>query len=286
MRFSERQGFKQVKSSIQLDSIDQDLRNALWDHFVLYIFKRGFHFHTFGLHTDVNLEQWVRPYLTNLWHNLLKESIDTCPIDDYDRLYRDLRVRILEGRWLDVYDLVDFTSQYFKDDKFDENINQVLERELSGFRLIEHVLCPITDNKQTEAIESALKATSKMSGINKHLQTALEMLSDRKAPDHRNSIKEAISAVEGICQIIAKDPKAELSRALKVVETKMPIHEALKRTFLSMYGYTSDSDEIRHAMLYLSTLHLEDSLYFLVVCSAFISYLLSKCERYKIPLKM
>ncbi len=286
MKFSERQGLSKVKSTIQLDYVDQALRNAIWDHYSIYVFKRGFRFETFGIETTVHLEQWVRPYFSSLWHRLLKEPIDTCPIDHYDRLYNDLRDKIQKGNWIDVYDLIEFTSQYFEDDDFDSSINQVLERELSGYRLISHTMSPITDKQQAASIESAIGATSKYKGVNRHLITALKLLSDRKNPDHRNSIKESISAVEGICQLISNDPKAELGKALKIVESKMPIHEALRRTFLAMYGFTSDSSGIRHAMLDIPDLHLEDSLYFLVVCSSFISYLISKCERYKIKISV
>ncbi len=286
MKFSERQGIRKVKANIQINGLDRELRNALWDHYSTHIFRRGFRFETFGIETTTHLENWVRPYFNSLWHSLLKEPIDTCPINNYNRLYNDMRERILNGDWYDVYDLIEFTSQFFQDDDFDSNINSVLERELSGYRLITHIISPITDKQQISAIENALSATSAFSGINKHLTTALEMLSDRKSPDHRNSIKESINAVEGICQLIANDSKAELGKALKVIETKMPIHEAMKKAFLAMYGYTSDSSGIRHAMLELPNLHLEDSLYFLVVCSSFISFLISKCERYKIKMSV
>jgi hypothetical protein len=284
MRFSERQGKRFPRSSIQLDSIDQALRNGLWDHFSFYIFKRGFHFRTYGIETTTLHEEWVRPYFHALWHYLLKEPIDTCPFGDHERLYNHMRELILQGNWYDVYDLIEFTAQHFTDDEFDAKINQVLERELSAYRLIGRMVAPITDVQQTASIENALQMTTKYSGIHKHLNTALDLLSDRRSPDHRNSIKESVSAVEGICQLIACDPKAELGKALEVVESKVPIHGALKRAFLAMYGYTSDSDGIRHAMLDVSDLFVEDSLYFLVACSSFVSYLLSKCERYKIKL--
>ena len=38
---------------------------------------------------------------------------------------------------------------------------------------------------------------------------------DRKAPDYRNSIKESISAVEGMCQAINNDANATLGQAIK-----------------------------------------------------------------------
>jgi hypothetical protein len=66
--------------------------------------------------------------------------------------------------------------------------------------------------------------------------------------------------------------RAELSRA------KINLHSALRSGFAAFYGYTSDADGIRHAMLESTTLQQEDAQYMLVSCSAFIHYLLVKCE--------
>jgi hypothetical protein len=54
------------------------------------------------------------------------------------------------------------------------------------------------------------------------------------------------------------------------------LHKALKSSFSSLYGYTSDSDGIRHAMLEESKLTFIDAKYMLVACTAFINYVLGK----------
>ena len=117
-----------------------------------------------------------------------------------------------------------------------------------------------------------------------HLEKSLELLSDRKSPDYRNSIKESISAVEAICRLITKDKKATLGQALKEVETKVGLHGALKNAFSNLYGYTSSADGIRHALLDEPKLSFEDAKFMLVSCSAFINYLISKAEKAKIKL--
>jgi hypothetical protein len=43
----------------------------------------------------------------------------------------------------------------------------------------------------------------------------LDLFEGRKATDFRNSIKESISAVEAMCQILTGDDKATLGQALK-----------------------------------------------------------------------
>lgn len=85
--------------------------------------------------------------------------------------------------------------------------------------------------------------------------------------------------MEGICQLITKDTKTELGKALRIIEGKINLHPALRTGFAALYGYTSDADGIRHAMLESTTLQQEDAQYMLVSCSAFIHYLLVKCEK-------
>jgi hypothetical protein len=43
-----------------------------------------------------------------------------------------------------------------------------------------------------------------------------------------------------------------------------------------MYGYTSDADGIRHALLDQPSLSFEDAKFMLVSCSAFANYLVAK----------
>jgi len=116
------------------------------------------------------------------------------------------------------------------------------------------------------------------------LERALDLLSDKKSPDYRNSIKESISAVESICELVT-DKKTTLGQCLGEIETKIgPIHGALRRAFESLYGYTSSADGIRHALLDEPRLSFEDVKFMLVSCSAFINYLISKASKARIKI--
>ncbi|MFH1639453.1 MAG: hypothetical protein ABIB93_03970 [Chloroflexota bacterium] len=111
-------------------------------------------------------------------------------------------------------------------------------------------------------------------------------LSDKTSPDYRNSIKESISAVEAICRAITGNDKATLGEALKIIQEqgKLNLHTALKQAFSNLYGYTSDAEGIRHALLDEPNLNSEDALFMLVSCSAFINYLGSKASKTGIQL--
>lgn len=139
----------------------------------------------------------------------------------------------------------------------------------------------MTDKNEIQEIEESLvnSAVPHLKSVYVHLSTALSLLSDRKSPDYRNSIKESISAVESISKIIAGDRKAELGKALKVLSDKIGLHNGLKAGFSSIYGYTSDEGGIRHAMSDEKEIYFEDAKYMLVACSAFVNYLIMKAER-------
>ena len=94
-----------------------------------------------------------------------------------------------------------------------------------------------------------------------------------------------MSAVEAICGLIS-GKSTSLGNALKEIERKSQIrlHAALEKSFESLYGYTSNADGIRHALLDEPSLDSEDTQFMLVSCSAFINYLLSKSAKAGIKL--
>ena len=57
-------------------------------------------------------------------------------------------------------------------------------------------------------------------------------MSDRQNPDYRNSIKESISALEGICKIIANKENAGFQETLAIIQNKYDLHKSLKEGFV------------------------------------------------------
>ncbi len=164
---------------------------------------------------------------------------------------------------------------YFNEKRLIESINVILERELSSYRFVGGTFTDITDTQEVSMLDEAFSDTE-FPAVHAHLRRALELLSDRKQPDYRNSIKESISAVESLAQTISGQPKATLGDALKVLERTNKIHPALKEGFSKIYGYTSDEGGIRHAMLDEPNLSPADAKFFLLSCTSFINYLKSK----------
>jgi len=275
MRFSQRIGETKVKTELQIGSIDDGLRIALWNAFQLFFLDE--------VRSDWISTSDFEMFFKSLWHDYFKLPLDNLD-DDFSKTYSRIRKWFFEWEWYEVYDFIEIIPQVdcpVNADEFREFCNNMLERELSGYRFVDKIITEITDENELKEIENAIKLSkeTKLSGVHSHLKSALAKLSDRKKPDYRNSIKESISAVESISQVISQNPKAKLGQALKIVEQSIGLHGALKRGFMAIYGYTSDEGGIRHAMLEESKVDFEDAKYMLVSCSAFINYLAMKATK-------
>lgn len=281
MRFSERNGYVSIRNIIQKDSINTNLKNKLWNIIGLFIFQmyaKTIRTVRSNLISGSNLDEFI----STLFHSYFKQRTDQIPshietaIDQIDKLF------FQKYKWYEIYDLLEyFISTYpFIEQKKDFifKLNQVLEEENSAYRIIDEQVIEITSEQEIQSIEEALENTNIYSGVQQHLNQALQLMSDRQNPDYRNSIKESISAVESICKVVTADDKASLGQALKIIETRYGLHEALKKSLSQLYGYTSDGDGIRHALIEESNLTYIDAKFMLVACTNFINYLIEKTK--------
>lgn len=274
-RFSERIGVAKPKTGIQIDSMDSALRSRLWN-----IFSETLLTNEGALFYDKKSSK-MRSFCVDVWHSFFKAPTDTIP-SGFSRAYNSVRKYYFEqAQWYDVYDLLEFTvnnfPMYENANQFIKECNDILEQELSGYRFVGKQIVQITSTDEIAEVEEALSTPLKP--VNLHIENALKLMSDRKSPDYRNSIKESISAVEAICRLIAKNEKATLGEALNVIDVKVNLHGALKRAFSSLYGYTSDESGIRHSLIDQSNLKFEDAKFMLVSCSAFVNYLIVKASK-------
>ena len=228
------------------------------------------------------------PYFQKLWDEFYNLPTDTIPRNIRD-LYNKIRDDFLnKWEWNEIFDFIEFTLENFIDfdgkEQFISDCNKVLERELSGYRIAGKRFIEDITEEQINEIEEVLKSKKLGDPVKIHIQTAVDMLSDKIKRDYRNSIKESISAVESICRLITKNSKTTLGQALKVVEDKIQIHGALKSAFDKLYGYTSDENGIRHSLMEEPDIYYEEAKFMLVSCSAFINYLLQKAIKAGIDL--
>ena len=279
MRFSEKEGHKVLIPLNDNLSTNLELNLDIWN------MSYGLIFSVYRDPPQSNLPTTttgLKSFFIFFYAEALKKSIDQIP-NDINKAIKKTKKYMLQAKTNEIFDSLEILCEHFPNIRnsyqdFEYEINKILEKYSSIYRLINRKFTRITSNQEIQSIEEALKSTNPYSGVQQHLNQALKLLSDRQNPDYRNSIKESISAVESICKIVTNDDKATLGKALKIVEDKFGLHPALKGSLSQLYGYTSDADGIRHAMLEESDLAYIDAKFMLVACTNFINYLMDKTK--------
>jgi hypothetical protein len=268
--FSQREGIKKGKIKIQKKRMSETLRKRLWNSFSTYCFPEI---------QSRDMSPTPAIFLREkFWDQIFKDLLDDMPIDYHE--YRDQLKNyfLFESSWDQAYEFLEFFVRnmisHYKG-RFEHSCNDVLAQEQSAYRFVNGILTSITTTIEIETIESALSSTTihPLKTVNKHLDTALNLLFDKKKPDYRNSIKESISAIEAHCKIVSNTPKADLSIILKELEKK-GLNPVLKSAFNKLYGYTSSSNGIRHGAIKDTEVSYSLAKFMLVVCSAFVNYLI------------
>ncbi|MCW5222070.1 AbiJ-NTD4 domain-containing protein [Verminephrobacter aporrectodeae] len=304
-KFSERAGAVEVPKIFQIKSMNDDLRNAIWN-FLLSIHEKT-NYSSYWGRGKINYWSFTTDYISRY---LLKLPADELPIYNDDHLRKWLKNKYYKMEWYEIYDLVEmlcsmpFHKEMIK--KFEitsspdsseirrwvpaqlhAEFNRIFEAELSEYRFIDKNLVPIASPAETESIEEAIKTTRRLGlpGAHIHITTAIQLLAKRPQPDYRNSVKESISAIESMAKQLAGEKSGGLAPALQaLVINKVPIHKSLQSAFSKLYGYTSDENGIRHAILEAPTVGLDEAKYMLVSCSAFVNFLAAKADAAGIPI--
>ena len=273
MRFSDRYGYTKAREIIQLNSIDTPLRNAIWNVLKLCVWDRG---HPYSEMSDSDNE-FIQSISTNIWFDYLKRPLEEID-EEWRFVLKRLRNLYSDFKWYEVYNFVEFIANELKGNTrntFVTLCNNALESEMSAYRIVGNSVVRITDTQEIEEIDRARESSS--NAVKTHLDRALQMLSDRKSPDYRNSIKESISAVESLVSKTVGE-KGTLGQLIKKLEGDAKLHPALQAAFSSLYGFTSDGGGIRHALMEAENVGFEEAKFMLVVCSAFVNFVQTKVK--------
>ncbi len=222
----------------------------------------------------------------SIWIQFLNYRVDELPLNFFDgyvdgaKFTEHLKTWFFGAEWYEIYDFIEYLvgfEQRLHDMGFAAKCNVVLKESLAGYRVVEDKIIQVTSEGEIGEIEEAIQSSDQWKPVSIHLKAALDLLTHRKNPNYRNSIKESISAVESTCKIILGDEAATLGKALSQIEKSHDLHGALKKAFQTLYGYTSDSGGIRHALISDDNhVSMEEAKFMLISCSAFINYLKSK----------
>jgi hypothetical protein len=276
MKFSQRIGKKPIKTDLQINSMDENLRVGLWNVF------RGF-FLEQNKSKNAAKSPFL-PFFDALRNNFLKDSLDNIG-NDIQKTSRSIMRWFFACSWYEVYDFIEFTSQ-FKDipldmDMFKRECNGILEKECSGYRFMGDEIVPISANVEMKEIEEVIQRSQKanIEEIITLIKSALQKLSKRRNPDYRGSIKESINAVKVLCCRMCGDQEVTINQALIRIESKVILHAALKRGFNALYENMEMIETLEDVKFLEPKADLEDAKCVLVLCCTFINYLIRKAEK-------
>lgn len=273
LSFSQRYGYTKVNNTIQVESLNANLRTDLWNFLYDHYFKSFL----------INYSEST--LLRTVYTDFLHQRVDCIPMNLCKR--KQEFEKIFYGSiWYYVYDFLEFLYDYFYKHpyvtqlkNFLDAINTILEKNNAGYRFIAGRIAPITDTNEINTIQSAID-NAPYTEIQTHLSTALQFLSDKTAPDYRNSIKESISAVESFCRKITRE--STLDNALNKMTSKgLEIPQTLLQGLKKLYYFTNGRDGIRHALMDESHVGYAEAYFMLIACSSFINYLKIKQSKIK-----
>lgn len=256
---------------LKKDEMPDHLRTRIWNVFYECIFKKA-EGEIENYFDDSNLK-----FIRVLWDKFFKGNLW-----DFDRLgsvYKVMKTKETYEKlqWFEIYDLIEFVLSKMQV-RHTKNlvwgrIGIVLEEERTSYRIIKDLVVPLTSEEEIKEIEKVFNMPDKYSSVGDHFEKALKLFSMRPEADYENSIKESISAVDLLVQIIL-GKEGTLGKLVDGLD----IHPALKKAFSNLYGWTSDDAGIRHPKS-KEPLSCDEpeARYMLITCSAFINYVIAKC---------
>lgn len=269
--FSQAQGYEALPQPIKLGSISNEARIRLWN--ILYALA-------FENPRDVMQFPWDRIFESLHMHFFSR------PLDEY-RSSRSILIRIYKPAFLDdlefnkLFDLLQMTMRH---PNCPPEFIQLAAQTFRSCRLAYMVdvhrpvtILPAATTHEGKTIVAALRQlpTAGLSGAATHLRVASYCINQS---DWAGAIRESIHAVESVARQLDPKASATLGPALRSLERQDGLHPALKDAFNKLYGYTSDEQGIRHALLEdaESRPSQDEAVFMLSACAAFASYLSRK----------
>ena len=271
LSFSQAQGYEEIPRLLKLEELSYAARMGIWNLFYLYISN------------SVD----ARNQVVGEWHDILVSvhwKHNCKPLDEWfnwDQIvYRSLREQIEINLFNEVFDLVQFVM---REEKCPHHFIEGMIEVFSECRLAYVIdtsgpptILPAVTNEESEALIKSLQTLSRagLQGSASHLRKSAECINEG---DWAGSVRESVHAVESVARQF--DPKASsLAPALRSLEKRSALHPALKQALHKLYGYSSNEQGIRHALLdqEQASVGMDEAVFMLGACASFASYLWRK----------
>ena len=272
LTFSQAHGYEELPQPLKLEELSEEARTQLWS--VLYH------------HVSTGSDYYVR----GTWRRILQAlhlHFHRWPLDEFSNEVHHFtnayKSFIMHEKFNRVFDLLQTIMRHRQcPHDFIETVDIVFEECRLAYAVNTRppvTIYPAATEEEGKAVIQTTKELIKagFTGAVTHLRRASDCINQR---DYSGAVRESIHAVESTARQI--DPNAQtLEPALRTLENAGALHPALKKAFSNLYGYTSDEQGIRHALIDNPRANVgqDEAVFMLGACASFSSYLARKHQR-------
>lgn len=280
LTFSQAYGYEELPQPLKLEEIPNQARTGLWNL----------------LYTIVNSESrtpedgygFSRPkVVSGNWREILcflhvvhyERTLDEFD-DSLKNFIREYKPNFMHGQFNEIFDLLLAIMRHPRCPVEYIGLVTIVFKESRLAYVLDAgpppTIYPAVTREEGEAL---LRATAELSnagltGAVNHLRKAADCISQGDSP---GAVRESIHAVESTARSFAPNATT-LEPALRSLEKAGGLHPALKRAFSNLYGFTSDEQGIRHALIDNPQANVgqDEAVFMLGACASFSSYLARK----------
>ncbi len=275
--FSQAQGYEEIPTQLKLEELPGEARIQIWN--LLYA------------DLDESMEtsnMGYGPWVGGNWVHVLRavhmgyfvKSLDDWRTDFWP-ICRELRQYVETQPFNRVFDLVQFV---LRQRLCPRKLVGQMKRTFEVCRLAYTIdigppptILPAVTPEEGNAIVESIQALQQagLHGSAEHLRRASACINRR---DWAGGVRESIHSVESVARQVDPGAGRTLGPALKSLERRGALRPALKEGFSKLYGYASDEQGIRHALLDQpnAAVGRDEAVFMLGACASFASYLWRK----------
>ena len=285
LTFSQRYGYEPLPEPMRVEEISDNLRREIWFLAKEFILEKRVQSGavTFSGPPRYRFYQKDSLYFQRVFGKLLNAAD---PNVSYSAVYGQFEQILLFGKFNEVIDFLEILlNDREKSNGFAAKVSTIeelfehyaasywLDTSRQPYRFV-----PRSSHEQGKTTRQAIEILreSQMNGAAAHLRQAVEHINARQ---HADSIADSIHAVESVARVIDSEANTTLGPALSSLERAGVLrHTALRQAFEKLYGYTSDEQGIRHALLDKDGADVgpDEALFMFGACASFAAYLTSK----------
>lgn len=271
--FSQRAGLSPLPPQLRLGEVSEELRRLIYYAINLEIDRES----SIGYSSSNYFrEKWLR-VAKYLHVRFFKQPADTFENKSYE-FDRKIK-KLVYGENIGIlFDFVEFLVRH-------PGCGEELKRDLrtcfvdsrAAYRVVDdQYIAAVGTEEQAASFERAMQDAEKYNatGARKQLTSAAVAL---RNGDWAGSVRDSIHSVESVARQLAPSENT-LGGALRVIEKRGHLHGALKAAFDKLYGYSSDAEGVRHALVFEREANVDevDALFMLGACASFVTYLLAR----------